>query len=72
MVIMYRSAYGTKWQWYEMVMVRNDNGTKWLWYEKDFHYGTKWLWYEMTAIPLVGSRVPIELPQCYCDVILPF
>ena len=30
MVIMYRSAYGTKWQWYEMVMVR-----KWfsLWYE---------------------------------------
>jgi hypothetical protein len=42
MVIMYRSAYGTKWQWYEMVMVRNGNGTKWLWYEKDFHYGTKW------------------------------
>ena len=26
MVIMYRSAYGTKW----------------LWYENDFHYGTKW------------------------------
>ena len=23
--IMYRSAYGTKWQWYEMVMVRNGN-----------------------------------------------
>jgi hypothetical protein len=50
MVIMYRSAYGTKWQWYEMVMVRNGNGTKWLWYENDFHYGTKWLWYEMTVI----------------------
>jgi hypothetical protein len=33
MVIMYRSAYGTKWQWYELVMVRNGNGTKWLWYE---------------------------------------
>ena len=44
MVIMYRSAYGTKWQWYEMVMVR-----KWfsLWYEMA---GTKWLWYEMTII----------------------
>ena len=44
MVIMYRSAYGTKWQWYEMVMVR-----KWfsLWYEMA---GTKWLWYEMTVI----------------------
>ena len=36
MVVMYRSAYGTKW----------------LWYENDFHYGTKWLWYEMTVIPL--------------------
>ena len=35
MVIMYRSAYGTKW----------------LWYENDFHNGTKWLWYEMTVIP---------------------
>jgi hypothetical protein len=34
MVIMYRSAYGTKWQWYEMVMVR-----------KCFP-----LWYEMTVI----------------------
>ena len=42
MVIMYRSTYGTKWQWYEMVMVRNGNGAKWLWYENDFHYGTKW------------------------------
>ena len=42
MVIMYRSAYGTKWQWYEMVIVRNGNGTKWLWYENDFHYGMKW------------------------------
>ena len=50
MVIMHRSAYGMKWQWYEMVMVRNGNGTKWLWYENDFHYGTKWLWYEMTVI----------------------
>jgi hypothetical protein len=38
---MYRSAYGTKWQWYELVMVRNGNGTKWLWYENDFHYGVK-------------------------------
>ena len=52
---MCQSAYGTKWQWYEMVMVRNGNGTKWLWHENDFHYGTKWqvrngLWYEMTAI----------------------
>ena len=28
MVIMYRSAYGTKWQWYEMVMVRNDYNSK--------------------------------------------
>ena len=28
MVIMYRSAYSTKWQWYEMVMVRNGYGTK--------------------------------------------
>ena len=36
MVIMYRSAYGTKWQWYEMVMV---------W--KCFS-----LWYEMTVIPI--------------------
>jgi hypothetical protein len=27
-VIMYRSAYGTKWQWYEMVMVRNDYNSK--------------------------------------------
>ena len=42
MVIMCRSAYGTKWQWYEMVLVRNGNGTKWLWYEYDFQYGTKW------------------------------
>ena len=28
MVIMYRSAYGTKWLWYEMAMVRNGYGTK--------------------------------------------
>ena len=28
MLIMYRSAYGTKWQWYEMAMVRNGYGTK--------------------------------------------
>ena len=33
MVIMYRSAYGTKWLWYEMAMVRNGYGTKWQWYE---------------------------------------
>ena len=32
MVIMYRSAYGTKWQWYEMVMVRKGFS---LWYEMD-------------------------------------
>jgi hypothetical protein len=25
---MYRSAYGTKWLWYEMAMVRNGYGTK--------------------------------------------
>jgi hypothetical protein len=33
-----------------VIMCRSAYGTKWLWYEKDFHYGTKWLWYEMTVI----------------------
>ena len=28
MVKMYRSAYGTKWLWYEMAMVRNGYDTK--------------------------------------------
>jgi hypothetical protein len=68
MVIMYRSAYGTKW----------------LWYENDFHYGTKMIFtmvrnsrYEMTIILKIhtgtfvcetirGFALTTVLTQCFC------
>ena len=61
MVIMYRSAYGTKWQWYEMVMVRNGNVRN--------GYGTKMIFtmvrngrYEMVMVrnDCNSFRIPTE------------